>query len=674
MNKIYKSIWNRVTRTFTAVSEIQQVEGKKAKSVLIAAALCILTTGAVAAEDTEVEGVVIGDNQSAMYRDLIGVYLDYGLNFKFDSSGEANIYLTSSSLKDSNGSLLLAQSGGSEQVLLNARNLFWGNGANAFNSGIEGSATSVYKQNIIQKDEIVTSKASYVLGEGAYDIVMANLEKLGAKAVYREDGIVDILYDGKQYSTTGIHVDGGGYWGGTGYFSTLSLLVAMEVENGKSLTITAGEGQTSNWYTKVHGDESTSLYYVGSDSDSTVLNIDSLVTAGTAFKGNSLFTTDFKGKVYFQNITANLKAADALGNASLLKAEDSDLNLYNDISVGSLEVVGSRIEFVDSAAKEIKVSDDASIDKNSKIAGDSKVISVGGDLFVGSDNLEFTNSAVSATNIEVKSVDAFGEGTSSIATNQYVFDGAKGIQKNAIEANSIVLKKGADITYDAHSTIKTSTTKLSNASRLEVENQSQLGSSVVFDRQTGESSRSQLVLVSSGDLSVGSSENLTFSGDGLTILRASSQSNKINISENVNFSQYSGWVRVESGNFALTEKIAQQFNANDADSKTTGLSIGENGIVSVTGDKSIALDRLGWVSVSNKDSVGILDLSDFVFSDRNTAALTVEDVSVTDGVIRVDSNEVLDGLATDQAEGSVFSLDDGKVGQLLVEIRSCRLN
>ena len=440
----------------------------------------------------------------------------------------------------------------------------------------------------------------------------------------------------------------------------------MEVENGKSLTITAGDGQTSNWYTKVHGDESTSLYYVGSDSDSTVLNIDSLVTAGTAFEGNSLFTTDFKGKVYFQNITANLKAADALGNASLLKTEDSVLNLYNDISVGSLQVVGSRIEFVDSAAREIKVSDDASIDENSKIAGDSKVISVGGDLFVESDNSEFTNSAVSATNIEVKLVDAFGEGTSSKATNQYVFDGAKGIQKNAIEANSIVLEEGADIIYDAHSTIKTSTTILSNASRLKVENQSQLGSSVAFDRQTGKS-RSQLVLVSSGDLSVGSSENLTFSGDGLTILRASSQSNKINISENVNFSQYSGWVRVESGNFALTEEIAQQFNANDADSKTTGLSIGENGIVSVTGDKSIALDRLGWVSVSNKDSVGILDLSDFVFSDRNTAALTVEDVSVTDGVIRVDSNEVLDELATDQAEGSVFSLDDGKVGQLLVE-------
>lgn len=232
MNKIYKSIWNRVTRTFTAVSEIQQVKGKKAKSVLIAAALGILTNGAFAAENFGVAGVVIGDNQTAIYADRIGIYINDGLNFQFTPSGEANIYLTSFSLKDSNGSLLLAQSGGSEQVLLNVRSLFWGNGANAFNSGIEGSASSVYKQGIIQ-DEIVTSKASYVLGEGAYDIVMANLEKLGAEAVHREDGIVDILYDGKQYSTTGIHVDGGGYFGPAGYFSTLSLLVAMEVETEK---------------------------------------------------------------------------------------------------------------------------------------------------------------------------------------------------------------------------------------------------------------------------------------------------------------------------------------------------------------------------------------------------------------------------------------------------------
>ncbi len=212
MNKIYKSIWNRVTRTFTAVSEIQQVKGKKAKSVLIAAALGILTNGAFAAENFGVAGVVIGDNQTAIYAGLIGIYINDGLNFQFTPSGEANIYLTSSSLKDSNGSLLLAQSGGSEQVLLNVGSLFWGNGANAFNSGIEGSASSVYKQDIIQ-DEIVTSEASseasYVLGEGAYDIVMANLEKLGAEAVDRGDGIVDILYDGKQYSTTGIHVDGG---------------------------------------------------------------------------------------------------------------------------------------------------------------------------------------------------------------------------------------------------------------------------------------------------------------------------------------------------------------------------------------------------------------------------------------------------------------------------------
>ena len=35
MNKIFKSIWNNVTRTFTAVSEVQQTNGKKAKSAVV---------------------------------------------------------------------------------------------------------------------------------------------------------------------------------------------------------------------------------------------------------------------------------------------------------------------------------------------------------------------------------------------------------------------------------------------------------------------------------------------------------------------------------------------------------------------------------------------------------------------------------------------------------------
>lgn len=34
MNKIYKNVWNHVTRTFTAVSEIKAKKGKVGKSVL----------------------------------------------------------------------------------------------------------------------------------------------------------------------------------------------------------------------------------------------------------------------------------------------------------------------------------------------------------------------------------------------------------------------------------------------------------------------------------------------------------------------------------------------------------------------------------------------------------------------------------------------------------------
>ncbi len=55
MNKIYKSIWNHVTRTFTAVSEIQQTNGKKARSTLKKMAIAtslVLATSSVSAYDS----------------------------------------------------------------------------------------------------------------------------------------------------------------------------------------------------------------------------------------------------------------------------------------------------------------------------------------------------------------------------------------------------------------------------------------------------------------------------------------------------------------------------------------------------------------------------------------------------------------------------------------------
>lgn len=41
MNKIYKSIWNVVTQSFTAVSESQKSRGKRSKSMKLGGGHCL---------------------------------------------------------------------------------------------------------------------------------------------------------------------------------------------------------------------------------------------------------------------------------------------------------------------------------------------------------------------------------------------------------------------------------------------------------------------------------------------------------------------------------------------------------------------------------------------------------------------------------------------------------
>lgn len=58
MNKIYKSIWNHVTRTFTAVSEITVTRKKRAlsKSIVLAGMIASMGVQTAFAFDGDEEG------------------------------------------------------------------------------------------------------------------------------------------------------------------------------------------------------------------------------------------------------------------------------------------------------------------------------------------------------------------------------------------------------------------------------------------------------------------------------------------------------------------------------------------------------------------------------------------------------------------------------------------
>ena len=66
MNRIYKSVWNAVTRSWTAVSEWQKARGKKARSLKLLPAISLLLTSPTILASYGFSNVVIGNNSNAI--------------------------------------------------------------------------------------------------------------------------------------------------------------------------------------------------------------------------------------------------------------------------------------------------------------------------------------------------------------------------------------------------------------------------------------------------------------------------------------------------------------------------------------------------------------------------------------------------------------------------------
>ena len=73
MNRIYKSVWNAVTRSWTAVSEWQKSRTKKSKAKLFLPLSITLISGTVLADNwhLSMDDIVFGDHSSACTRNSI---------------------------------------------------------------------------------------------------------------------------------------------------------------------------------------------------------------------------------------------------------------------------------------------------------------------------------------------------------------------------------------------------------------------------------------------------------------------------------------------------------------------------------------------------------------------------------------------------------------------------
>ena len=646
MNKVYKSIWNAVTRSWTAVSEIQHCNGKKTKIALTTAIISSLIglPTAYAANDnywlTEDNVIILGDNNSApnvgnltfSEAELIGID---GLNYNFDWSDETQSLTTGTTLTiSSQGSELLSHSQGLVQTLLTVNNLIWYPGANTYDSVIVDSDRQSVAQTINQNNQIVGT-GYYAVGTGAYQLLMANQTTLDVSTGDDVDGHVNVQlgtswdnYANAQFSDTGLKQEGGNAaFGDDGWFSTLSLLTGFDINPNQTLTLTLSD--SSNWYTKLHGDETTSIRYVGNGSST--INIIAL-NDGADFK---LGSSDYKGKTYFEDITANLRAVDSLGQTALLDAKQSTVNVFNTSSVGQLNLVSSNLNL---EGNDFNVgSNGAKVDADSHLTGDQASLTVtGGDLLVQSQNAQFTASTVSANNITVNYTDAFGTGTTSRAQQQYVFDGVTGTQTNGVTANQVVLKandqgQASNVIYNENTSITaTNGTLIQGGSQLEVTGIGQLGGTVTF-QESGESldAYNKLTIHQTGDLNgtdTWTFGNVQFESDNanaIVVAQGDPNSNlRFTIPGSSQWTDYKGWLRISNTSFNLNSNLADSIFSRDS-GESVGLSVGSNGHVNIS-NREVNIDRFGWSNDGGNN--GVLDISHITQPTGNTSPiLTVTD-------------------------------------------------
>lgn len=693
MNKIYKSIWNHVTRTFTAVSEIQQTNGKKAKcslvtSAALAIALCANPSITFAYDDGE--HVSIGNN----------VTIGIGTPFKTESTtnfyGQSQIDIPSviGSTSLSSSTLLNLSKGLYEQTLIYTDRLgdYIGRGGlEGLRDGNVSISNGLVTQIQTDSSQNHVAELTFAIGDEAIRLISEN-----AEAYANVDGIESISADQirvngvegpKDYNHHGIAYQDAWYGTDRHYVWTLALLKQANILENQTLVFENLSGQDNQWSAKTTGAGNVSYQGAGT------INIQSMMA--NAFDANDSSITDantytgatsVSGLDNEHKLTVNLYKEDSFGDTSNLSAKYANIVVQSDgawDSVNGINIANSSIDFSGSAQDQFVVENTSA--ETAIFSGSNQIFSDSVLTYLIKGNTEIENGTTK-----------FGsEGNSNITaqiSGSLILHSTNGIENNkAIEIGeslnfvaagaavnqqtltqrfsgyadlngkyTVNLSEGSNIKYSSGQILSgVSETKLSDASRLETDTQANLGAQVTFARE-GDEARSQLTLTGDGDLTL--TTNLT--GDGLTILDAGQDDGtnaQISIDSGVDLSNYSGWIRLQNGTMSLTSEAANKLNTDNG--IQTGLSLG-SGSTLVINDTTGAqiIENFGWSTAS---AGGVLDLSGFTFTGTKDAALTVDSIQVgASNVIRVDIAKL--AVDANVQEGYILDLDNSNPTQLLV--------
>lgn len=688
MNKIYKSIWNHVTRTFTAVSEIQQTNGKKARSTLKKMAIAtslVLATSSVSAYDS---GRPVEGNQDFSIGQNTPFQIDQDTtniqrNTRFDISDDK---LSSADL--SSNILLNLSSKIFEQRILTTDNI-------DSEIGIRNGSAFIANTSLNQRQGDVAT-LTFAVGSEAYDLIKSNIASYSSDARMDSEGIWPVQREvirvltgeigEKNYYENGLAFHNSDENGGIIW--TLAILKQVDIDPNKTLDLSGISGDNNVWSAKITGTGNISYSGTGTLNIQTTLFHDA---NGNEYDDISNYTgtTQITGNSTNDRLIVNLNKTQSFGLTSGFTASNATINVNHSNawkSVSELHLTDSNINFTEDQS-EFKVTNNSGDTTNTATFSGTNTISGGanpftyliqGDAEIVDGTTTFAGANIKtqvAGSLTLHSVGGIANDTAIEIGGALNFVGAGATPTKQTltqtfaayddtdDKYTVNLSEGSNIKYDSGQILSgVSETNLSDASRLETDTQDNLGGLVTFNRQD-DGARSQLTLTLASSV-----ENLilstNLSGDGLTILDAGKDDGtnaQISLGSNVDLSNYSGWIRLENGVMDLDGNAVGKLNRNQDD--TTGLSLGASATLTVSGQTSRELDRFGWQSAT-----GVLDLTDFDFSDQFEGALSVENLLYpAGGIIKLDVQEVSGDVPTDISEGSVFALDDGQAGQLLIE-------
>lgn len=698
MNKIYKSIWNHVTRTFTAVSEIQQTNGKKAKSAAAVVLVSTMAMGSIGAAEIEwgpdtggnyidltestsqgaVGDFVIGSSKPAYdyQNNTVNIGRNNQYYLQYNDNGTLQL--------EPKSSLLFTQSAGTSYKFIDipAGISEWNTGLQGLDFHLvnkDGSPNSAFSQTI-QQDGNTVAVATYAVGDESAKL-FSQYRNVGLNGEFEDEdndwwvpdnhpSYIHLNENGQeiQFSgDTGIHYqhnggEGDGFW-------ALAILTNLNLQQGQTLKL--GAQAQSKWFTHLEG--AGSVEYDGTG------------VLGASVEIRNVYdnlANDYAGETTAKNVSLELYRQNSFGQATAITASNSTININQSdawTNAGTLDYNNVTTTFNHSDQTSFTVNNSSSnsepaiFNGTNSIATDASSFTylIEGDAEVQTGTTTFTGNGIT-TQIAGSLTLAVVDGISNSNAIQ-IGESLKFV--NAVSSNPLTqkftsygsdyytvnLSEGSDVKYANGQILSgVSATTLSGASKLETDTQANLGSLVTFNRQDDEA-RSQLTLTGDGDLTLAT--NLT--GDGLTILDAGRDDGtnaQISLDSGVDLSNYSGWIRLQNGTMSLTSDAAKKLNTDNG--IQTGLSLG-SGSTLVINDTTGAqiIENFGW---STQSSGGVLDLSGYTFTKPDQAALEVKSIVWgKNNVIKVDLTDF-----THDAEvqnGNIFALSSANPLQILVE-------